>query len=360
MLRPSIVGDIAHGHVELDDLSRDDAGTLIRHDLAYAVCAALDASGSSVPARAEAILRTAARRQSLRSVSVAATATEVSRLLSDAGVRCIVYKGPALAVQTTGSWLGRGSADVDVLVDVGDTAATDRALRGAGCVSRAGYEGAPSRWERYHRPERAYSGLPVTIDLHWRLDPGPGYFRASFATVWARSVRVEHDGLDVMSFDGVDALLATAAHGAKERWSRWFWALDAVRQVEQLDAGLWLTAHARAKSAGASRALDLCLAVAATCGARMTAASAPSEAMTGLAASWLDLASGATTVEWSNSAALSRRRARWLIADSPLAAADGFARAAARLVTDRRAPSTPQSRVDHSVDWWRRRPGPSD
>lgn len=360
MLGPSVVGDIAHSRLSLDGLTEDDARTLIRHDLAYAVCGALDASGSRVSVDADTLLRTAARQQSLRSISVAATATQVSHLLSDAGVRSIIYKGPALAVQTTGSWLGRGSADVDVLVDAHDTAATDRALRAAGCESRSGYDGPPTRWERYHRPERAYVGLPVTVDLHWRVDSGPGYFAMPFAKAWVRAARIEHDGLDVISFDRVDALLATAVHGAKERWWRWFWALDAVRQVEQLDAGLWPTVTARAKAAGASRALDLCLAVAATCGARMTAATAPSEAMTELAASWLDLASGATTVEWSNSAALSRRRARWLVADSPVTAADAFARAAARLVADRRAPSTPQSRIDHSVGWWRRRHGPSD
>ncbi len=337
-----MVGDIAHGTPSFDDLSEDDARALIRHDLAFAVCAAVDHAGSTIPHEAHALLRSAARQQSMRSVAVAATATSASQLLTGAGVRGIVYKGPALALQTTGSFVGRGSADVDVLIDSRDTATTDRALRSAGCVSRAGYPGPPSRWERYHRPERAYSGLPVTIDLHWRVDSGPGYFRLPFAKAFQRGERLDHDGLQVTTFDRVDALLATAAHGAKERWWRWFWALDALRQVEQLDADLWTVARIRARETGTSRALDLCLAVAAGCGARMPADIAPSAGMVEVARSWFAQSSGATSVEWSNSAALSRRKARWIIADSRLTAVDGFARAAARLVADRRAPGAPQ------------------
>lgn len=342
MLSPSVVGDIAHGTLAFVDLSEDDARALIRHDLAYPVCATIDVQGSSIPAESDALLRTAARLQALRSVSVAATATSTTKLLTDAGVRCIVYKGPALAVQTTGTFVGRGSADVDVLVDGRDTHTTDRALRSAGCVSRAGYKGAPSRWERYHRPERAYSGLPVTVDLHWRVDSAPGYFKSTFARAWLRGERLDLDGLQVMTFDRVDALLATAAHGAKERWWRWFWALDAVRQVEQLDEDLWPVARARSVESGTSRALDLCLAVAAECGARMPAGVEPSAGMVDIARAWFAHSSGATPVEWSNAAALSRRKARWIIADSRRTAIDGFARAAARLVADRRAPGAPQ------------------
>ncbi|MDI1290715.1 MAG: nucleotidyltransferase family protein, partial [bacterium] len=342
MLNPSVVGEIAHGTPFFGDLCEDDARALIRHDLAYAVCSAADSAGSTLPPAADVLLRTAARQQALRSISVAATATSVSQLLTDAGVRSIIYKGPALAVQTTGSFVGRGSADVDVLIDGRDTATTDRALRDAGCVSRSGYAGPPSRWERYHRPERAYSGLPVTIDLHWRVDSGPGYFRLPFSKAFQRGERLDHDGLQVTTFDRVDALLATAAHGAKERWWRWFWALDAVRQVEQLEPDLWTLARSRARESGTSRALDLCLAIAAESGARMPSGIAPTAGMAEVARSWFEQSSGATSVEWSNSAALSRRKARWIIADSRLTALDGFARAAARLVADRRAPGAPQ------------------
>ena len=345
-----MVGDIAHGHLACDNLSADDARALIRHDLAYAVCGAVESSGRQLPDDANELLRHAAHAQALRSISVAATATRTSQVLADADVRSIVYKGPALAVQTTGSWLGRGSADVDVLIDVRDCGGTDRALRAAGCLSRVGYPGPPSRWERYHRPERAYSGLPVTVDLHWRVDAGPGYFSAPFAAVWLRGVRVEHDGLDVTTFDPVDALLATAAHGAKERWWRWFWALDAVRQVEQLAPGSWPVVASRAAQSGTVRALDLCLAVAAESGARMPARIGPSPEMARVARSWLELSSGATSVEWSKTAALARRKARWIIADSPLTAVDGFARAAARLVADRRAPGAPQHRQGTASD----------
>ncbi len=157
-----------------------------------------------------------------------------------------------------------------------------------------------------------------------------------------RGEHIEHDGLDVLTLDRVDALLATAAHGAKERWWRWFWALDAVRQVEQLDSSLWPVVARRAEETGTSTAIDLCLGVAAASGARMPSGIAASARMAEVAKSWLAFASNAASVEWGNSAAWERRKARWMIADSPVSAADGFARATARLIADRRAPGASQ------------------
>lgn len=342
MLSPALVGDIAHETPAFDQLTEDEAHALVRHTLAYAACAAADATSQSLAPAVEPLLRQAARAQSLRSISVAATATRTTAMLADAGVRSLVYKGPPLAVQTTGTWLGRGSADVDVLIDPSDRDITDRALRAAGCESRAGYSGPPSRWERYHRPERAYRGLPVTIDLHWRVDPGPGYYSARFDDLWERREHIVCDGLDVHTFDRVDALLATAVHGAKERWSRWSWPLDAVRQVEALEEGAWPEVRIRASRTGATKAVHLCIAVAAVCGARLPRGLVPSKAMLEIANVWVRSAAESGTVEWSTSASLFRRKARWLMADSHVVAADGFARAVARLVTDRRPPWVPQ------------------
>lgn len=344
MLRSSIVGDIAHDDLDLGGLSDRDIIHIVRHELAFAACASVDGSGLPSASTPE-VLRTAAHRQAMRSIAVSASATRVAEVLDAAGVRSLAIKGPALAVQTTGAWLGRGSADVDVLISPTDCAPADRALRDAGCWSRAGYLEPPRRWERYHRGERVYLGLPATIDLHWRVDSGPGYFSASFDNLWALREAVVHDGLDVQSLDRVGALLLTAEHGAKERWARWFWALDAVRQVEQLDPSLWPDVARRATMAGCVRAVDQCLGIALACGARMPAGIRPTGSMAATARALLVASAAAPPVEWSRSAALARRRQRWSMADRPSAAAGGFARSVARLVADRRAPGIPQVRA---------------
>lgn len=341
MLTPPVVGDIARGDADPAAWTAADVQSLIRHDLAYPATVAIAGRRADDPVLAP--LRHAATAKQFRSVSVAATATLVAQVLADAGVRSLSYKGPALAAQSTGTWLGRGSTDVDVLVDPADCARADDALRAAGARSRAGYAAAPTRWERYHRQERAYVGLPVTVDLHWRIDSGPGYFTTAFGALWQRREAIDLDGLAVSTLDRVDALLVTAVHGAKERWSRWSWALDAVRQAGGLAPDLWPLAVERARLSGSRAALDLCLGVVEACGADVPAGLVPDARLAREARAWVAAAT-AGQVEWSLPASLARRRARWVAADTPVVAADGFARAVARLLNDRRAPGSPQSR----------------
>jgi hypothetical protein len=335
MLRPTVVGEIACGALDLAGLDDQDQRALIRHDLAFP---AVQAATGEVPSR----LAEVARRKAERSMAVAAIATDLARALSVAGVPSLALKGPALAVQTTGSWLGRGSTDVDVLVDEGDLPAAHAALLARGCRSRAGHPGSPTPWQRYVRGERAYVGLPVTVDLHWRLDAAPGSFDLPFRRLWAVREEVGCDGLEVTAPGRVDALLVTAVHGAKEHWARWCWALDAVRQVVAVPAGEWATVRERAREAGAGRALALCVAVAHACGGGVATEVDPDARRR--ADDLLAASAMAQPVDWSRSASWARRRDRWAAADRPTTAIDGLVRAGARLLADRRAPGQPQRR----------------
>ena len=75
-------------------------------------------------------------------------------LFDAAGVRALVYKGPALAVQTTSTWRGRGSADVDILIDPHTTTTAHDALLRAGLTRRDGPAEPPSRMLKYRDRER--------------------------------------------------------------------------------------------------------------------------------------------------------------------------------------------------------------
>lgn len=335
MLRPTVVGAIARAEADLSALAEDDERALIRHDLAFP---AARAAVGPVPAR----LAVVARRKAERSIVVAAVATDVHAALRQAGVPALAIKGPALGVQTTGSWLGRGSTDVDVLVAEADLPAAHAALVARGCRSRAGHPAPPTRWQRYVRGERAYVGLPVTVDLHWRVDAAPGSFHLPFALLWRECEAISADGLVVEAPGRIDALLITAAHGAKEHWSRWCWALDAVRQVAAVPVPEWPQVRDRARAAGASRALDLALAVAQACGGEVGTAVDPAARLR--ADALLAASAAARPVDWSPSASWGRRRDRWAAADRPTTAVDGLVRAGARMLADRRAPGQPQRR----------------
>ena len=105
-----------------------------------------------------------------------------AKTLRDAGLRVLCYKGPALALQTTGVWSLRGSADADILIPEGAVAAAHEVLIRHGLSRRSGHSGPPSKFLLYRDSECGYSGLPCSVDLHWRIEDSPAYFRAMIRT----------------------------------------------------------------------------------------------------------------------------------------------------------------------------------
>lgn len=347
MLSTRWIGDLAHGGPLSTPPEAADLPALVHHGLAAETARLLRARPGEAPAELEARLGTLARQSVVAGMQVVATASRVADVLQQAGVDALVYKGPALAVLSVGEWSARSSVDVDVLVDARALAATHRALRAAGLRRADGVDGPPGRLTRYMECERSYRGLPSTIDLHWRVDSTPGYLDIAFPDLWARRTRVSHQGLEAWTPGPADALLITLVHGARSRWARLKWALDAVRQFERLVPEDWALAR-RLSERGARRALDLGLAVAEHCGAHALP-EAPSAWARVLAARWLAEAVACAELSaegLSPGAALGRRAERWHVADGLPTALDGLLRALLR-----------QALGDQgkSVLWWRAR-----
>lgn len=263
-------------------------------------------------------------------MAVLSTAGRVSTILHDAGLRVPCYKGPALALQTTGVWSMRGSADADILIPEGAVAAAHEVLIRHGLSRRSGHTGPPSKFLLYRESECGYSGLPCSVDLHWRIEDSPAYFRLPFSELWTSRKEVVGAEHRLWTLGQIDALLVTAVHGSRERWWKWRWALDAYRQMNALSLREWHESVERARRAGALRSLAMALSVAQTCGLDRSDLPTANGKLRQTARAWLT--TSAAPGEQSPSAALSRRLDRWRLADSPLASMDGAARATIRQI----------------------------
>lgn len=149
----------------------------------------------------------------------------VQGLLDGAGIRSLVFKGPALAVQTTGDPAARGGGDIDLLIPPDQVVSAHRVLTSHGWVLRPGSEVEPGTWAWGHvlRSFNAftYDGPAATIDLHWRLDPTLDAL-PDFETVWDRHEVVDVGGVAVPTLGRGDVLGHTSLHAAKDsfRWMR--------------------------------------------------------------------------------------------------------------------------------------------
>lgn len=202
-----------------------------RHRVAELVGA--HATGLGVPAEVTDQLD-ALRSDGRRALMVQLLEIErVHRLLEDAGLDCLVIKGPALAVQSAGDPAARGSGDIDLLVSPDRVEEAHRLLIANGWAQRRGTEVTPGTWAWAHTLRSfnafTYDGPGSTIDLHWRLDPTldalPG-----FDQLWERREIVDLGGILAPSLGRGDVLAHTCLHTAKDSW-RWMRSLVDVHRL---------------------------------------------------------------------------------------------------------------------------------
>lgn len=144
-------------------------------------------------------------------------------LLVDAGVPALIFKGQALAVQTTGRTDARGPGDVDVLVAPETLGEAHRVLTGAGWALREGGRVEPDTWAWRHVRRwgnaLTYVGRGADVDLHWRLEATPNA-HPPFAVLSARSEEVGIGSASVATLGRYDAIRHLAAHREGWLWLR--------------------------------------------------------------------------------------------------------------------------------------------
>jgi hypothetical protein len=160
--------------------------------------------------------------QRLEAMPIVAAAVETIGLLAERGIRALLFKGPALAVQTTGDLTSRGGGDLDLLVDPQALDPAIEALVCAGFLPVPGYaplrrDSRRWRYARWAMKELPLVRGPVVLDLHWSLtnvrrsDP-------CFEAIWRDHATVSLGGHDLPTLSLPHALDHSCAHALDDRW----------------------------------------------------------------------------------------------------------------------------------------------
>lgn len=160
--------------------------------------------------------------------------------LDQAGVRVLVIKGLALAVQAHGDIAARGAGDVDLLVSPKDLERAHDVLTSLAWEADPQFPRPGPSWAWRHLKRTGYevplTGNASSIDLHWHLVPSAHTF-PPFDVLWERRDTVNVGGQDTSTLSPYDALAHSASHAAKDQW-RWMRSLVDVHALAS-DPSTW-------------------------------------------------------------------------------------------------------------------------
>lgn len=183
----------------------------------------------------------AARQESATVVALAADLSRAILTLQERGIRCLAFKGLALAAQAYGDPAARGTGDLDLLVHPRDLEVSYACLVSAGWQPIGGFPTPDDGWAWRHLLRTGNETTLISpssmIDLHWHLTPARSA-SPDFDELWQRSVVVEVLGFDVPTLAPYDALAHSASHATKDWWS----SLRGIVDVYQLmaDPDTWV------------------------------------------------------------------------------------------------------------------------
>lgn len=193
----------------------------VRGARGHHVCGLLGAHAVALglPAAPAARIAAHADRVALSALAQAARLRQVHRILRDAGVPALFFKGLAVEAQT-GRRLGeRGSGDIDVWVPPECVETAVAALRSGWHLPTNYPQPGPSwAWRHWLRwgSELPLRG-PVTVDLHWHLH-GVRANLPDFDTAWAAREHVDVGGHTVPTLARAHALAHAVRHATTDRW----------------------------------------------------------------------------------------------------------------------------------------------
>jgi len=120
-----------------------------------------------------------------------------------------------------------------MMVPLADVDQVDQLLTGLGYKKDDYIESILGDWKwRHHHVTYFHSEKPIKVEIHWRLNPGPGY-EPSFDELWERKRVSKLTNSPVYYLEREDLFFFLVTHGARHGWSRLRWLTDIDQILKQ-------------------------------------------------------------------------------------------------------------------------------
>ena len=111
---------------------------------------------------------------------------QINKLCNENRIPLLFLKGPVLAKELYGDLSLRTSSDLDVMIPIHKLGKMEELLQNSGYVKDEYIETVLSDWKwRHHHFTYIHPEKEVKVEVHWRLNPGPGK-EPSFSELWER------------------------------------------------------------------------------------------------------------------------------------------------------------------------------
>jgi Uncharacterised nucleotidyltransferase len=177
----------------------------------------------------------------------------ILKSITEAGIRVIPFKGPALGLMTYRNLALREFDDLDLLVQPRDVSRARDVLIGAGYMlssvvlddTNITHTHSSSREICFTQIERGFA-----IDLHWGLLNTVYPFQLDVGQLFEAAVVQCHEKISFLSLSPEHLLLYLCAHGTKHHWSSLRWLCDVASHVQSNPNMNWDRCIYLAKPAG--------------------------------------------------------------------------------------------------------------
>lgn len=173
------------------------------------------------------------RKNTFQMLHLSAEMESVNKLFSNHNIRTLFLKGPILAQELYGDISLRTCSDLDFIIPIECLDNAEKLLIGLGYEKDDYFKTVLNDWMwRHHHVTFFHPHKKIKLEVHWRLNPGPG-LEPSFEELWEQRTKSTLTSSPVYLLGKEDLFLFLVSHGARHGWSRLRWLVDIQQLMKQ-------------------------------------------------------------------------------------------------------------------------------
>lgn len=186
-----------------------------------------------VPSYVVQTLKREVQKSTIRMLQLSGEMGKVAKQFEDHQIRTLFLKGPVLAHDLYGDISLRTSSDLDLLIDIHCLDQAETILINQGYIKDDYIHSVLNDWKwRHHHVTYFHPEKQTKIEIHWRLNPGPGK-EPGFPELWSRKRLCTLTTTPIWILGYEDLFLFLVSHGARHGWSRLRWLEDICQLIQK-------------------------------------------------------------------------------------------------------------------------------